>query len=158
MTCPVLRWWFTACLSAGISAIASAQPGVGLSVEPRPFSVEGDAIVTPLAAMPGDASRGRAIVASRQTGLCLLCHSGPFPEQRAQGTLAPSLAGAGSRWSEGQLRLRVADARRIDPATMMPSYYRIDGLTRVGTAWQGRPVLTGQEVEDVVAFLRTQRD
>ena len=149
-----LRLWITAC----VTAIAPASAQQSTVVEPRAFSVEGDAIVTPLAAMPGDASRGRAIVVSRQTGLCLLCHSGPFPEQRAQGTLAPSLAGAGSRWSEGQLRLRVADARRINPATMMPSYYRIDGLTRVGTAWQGRPVLTGQEVEDVVAFLRTQRD
>ena len=134
---------------------ASAQQSL---VEPRAFSVEGDAVRVPLTEEPGNVSRGRAIVVSRQTGLCLLCHSGPFPEARAQGTLAPSLAGAGSRWSEGQLRLRVADARRIDPATMMPSYYRIDGLTRVGTAWQGKPVLTGQQVEDVVAFLRTLRD
>ena len=134
---------------------ASAQQSL---VEPRVFSVEGDAVRVPLTEEPGNVSRGRAIVVSRQTGLCLLCHSGPFPEARAQGTLAPSLAGAGSRWSEGQLRLRVADARRIDPATMMPSYYRIDGLTRVGTAWQGKPVLTGQQVEDVVAFLRTLRD
>jgi len=124
----------------------------------RPFTVEGDAIVVPLADAPGDPSRGRAVVLSRQLGLCLLCHSGPFPEERLQGTLAPSLAGAGSRWSEGQLRLRIADARRLNPTTMMPSTYRVDGLTRVGSAWQGRPVLTGQQIEDVVAFLRTLRD
>ncbi len=143
---------------ACLLAVVPAGAQQGGDVEPRAFRVEGDEIPAPLAAEPGNGLRGRAIVVSRQTGLCLLCHSGPFPEARAQGTLAPSLAGAGSRWSEGQLRLRVADARRIDPATMMPSYYRIDGLTRVGTAWQGRPVLTGQQIEDVVAFLRTLRD
>ena len=150
----VLRVCLTACLAAAVPALAQ-QVGIA---EPRPFTVEGDAIPVPLAGEPGNPSRGRAIVVSRQTGLCLLCHSGPFQEERAQGTLAPSLAGAGRRWSEGQLRLRVADARRIDPATMMPSYYRIDGLTRVGIAWQGKPVLTGQQVEDVVAFLRMLRD
>ena len=150
-----LRLLVTASLAA--AGPASAQQGAGVDA-PAPFSVEGDAISAPLAAAPGNVSRGRAIVVSRQTGLCLLCHSGPFPDERAQGTLAPSLAGAGSRWSEGQLRLRVADARRLDPATIMPSYYRIDGLTRVGGAWQGKPVLTAQQVEDVVAFLRTLRD
>ncbi len=146
------------CIMACVVAIAPASAQQRIVVEPRAFSVEGDAIDAPLADALGVASRGRAIVVSRQLGLCLLCHSGPFPEERAQGTLAPSLAGAGSRWSEGQLRLRVADARRLNPATMMPAYYRIDGLTRVGTAWQGKPVLTGQQIEDVVAFLRTLRD
>src|SRR5262249_29627284 len=105
----------------------------------------------------GDAARGRAIVLSRQTGLCLLCHSGPFPEDPSQGTVAPDLAGAGSRWSEAQLRLRIADSRRLNPATVMPSYFRRDGLTRVGRAWRGKTILTAQQVEDVVAFLRTLR-
>ena len=76
-----------------------------------PLQVVGDAIPQALTATPGDPARGRAIVASRQLGLCLLCHSGPIPEERFQGNLAPDLAGAGSRWSEGQLRLRIADAR-----------------------------------------------
>jgi len=73
-------------------------------------------------------------------------------------TLASNLSGAGSRWSEGQLRLRIVDARRLNPATIMPSYHRVDGLQRVGSAWQGKPVLDAQQVEDVVAFLRTLRD
>jgi len=97
-------------------------------------------------------------VTSRQTGLCLLCHSGPFPEERFQGTLAPDLAGAGERWSEGQLRLRMVDSTRANPATIMPPYYRIEGLTRVGRAWRGKPVLTAEQIEDVVAFLITLRD
>jgi sulfur-oxidizing protein SoxX len=122
------------------------------------FEVVGDAIATPLTAEPGDVSRGRAIVASRQSGLCLLCHSGPFPEERSQGNLGPSLSGAGSRWSAGQLRLRIVDARSVNPASLMPAYHRVDGLARVGAAWQGKPVLSAQQVEDVVAFLVTLRE
>jgi sulfur-oxidizing protein SoxX len=97
-----------------------------------PLLIEGDAIPQALTAVPGDAARGRAIVANRQQGLCLLCHTGPIPEERFQGDLAPSLAGAGSRWSEGQLRLRMADAQRLNPASIMPAYYRSEGLARGG--------------------------
>jgi len=122
-----------------------------------PLQVVGDAIPQALTATPGDPTRGRAIVASRQFGLCLLCHTGPIPEERFQGNLAPDLAGAGSRWNEGQLRLRIADAQRLNPASIMPAYYRSEGLVRVGTAWQGKPILDGQQIEDVVAFLRTLR-
>ena len=117
-----------------------------------------DAIPDPLTGVRGDPERGRTIVADRRRGLCLLCHSGPFPEERFQGDLAPDLAGAGARLSEGQLRLRIADARRLDPDTIMPSYFRTDGLTRVAPAFQGKPVLSAAEIEDVVAFLTTLRD
>ena len=118
----------------------------------------GDAIPASLTGAPGDAGRGRAIVLDRQRGLCLLCHQGPFPEERFQGDLAPSLVGAGSRLSEGQLRLRTVDGRRLNPDTIMPAYYSLDGLVRVGRAWQGRTILTAEEIEDVVAFLVTLRD
>ena len=102
--------------------------------------------------------RGRAIVVDRQTGLCLLCHSGPFPEQRFQGNLAPDLTDAGSRWSEGQLRLRLVNSRRLSSATIMPPYYATGGLTRVGRNWSGKPVLNAGQVEDVVAFLATLKE
>ena len=125
------------------------------------YVVAGDAIPDPLTGQPGgqpgDPGRGRAIVADRQVGLCLLCHAGPFPEER-QGNLAPDLAGAGSRWSAGQLRLRLVDGRRLNPDTIMPSYYRTEGLARVAPAWAGKPVLTAGQIEDVVAFLGTLRD
>ena len=112
----------------------------------------------PLTGERGDPARGRAIVADRQIGLCLLCHSGPFPEERLQGDLAPDLRGAGTRWTEGQLRLRIVDPMRLNPATMMPAYGRSDGLWRVAPAFRGRALLTPQQVEDVVAFLATLRD
>jgi len=119
------------------------------------LQVVGDAIPQALSAVPGDAARGREIVASRQSGLCLLCHTGPFPEDRFQGSLAPDLAGAGSRWSAGQLRLRIADAQRLNPQTIMPAYHRSEGLQRVAPAWQGKTLLSAQQVEDVVAYLLT---
>ena len=119
--------------------------------------VNGDAIDTPLTSVPGDPVRGRAIVANRQVGLCLLCHAGPIPEVRFQGNLAPNLEGAGSRWNEGQLRLRMVDARRLNPESIMSSYYRTEGLTRVAPALRGQPILSAQQIEDVVAYLLTLR-
>jgi sulfur-oxidizing protein SoxX len=107
---------------------------------------------------PGDALRGRAIVASRQVGLCLLCHTGPIPEERFQGNLAPDLSGAGLRWTEAQLRLRIADSSQINPDTIMPSYFRSQGFTRVAPAQQGKSILTAQQIEDVVAYLLTLRE
>ncbi|ACB32341.1 putative cytochrome c, putative SoxX protein [Leptothrix cholodnii SP-6] len=122
------------------------------------FEVVGDAIPAPLTTAPADAARGRAIVASRQTGLCLLCHRGPFPEVRFQGNLAPDLGGAGARWSAAQLRLRLVDGRRLDPQSIMPAYHRVDGLVDVAAAWQGRPLLSAQQIEDVVAYLVTLKE
>jgi sulfur-oxidizing protein SoxX len=117
-----------------------------------------DGIPESLTGAKGDPLRGRAIVANRQVGLCLLCHSGPFPEERFQGNLAPDLRGAGKRWSEGQLRLRIVDSSRINPATIMPAYHRTEGLVRVAPAWRGKPVLSAEQIEDVVAYLTTLKD
>ena len=103
----------------------------------------------------GDPARGRTIVANRQVGLCLLCHSGPFPEERFQGDLAPDLRGAGKRWSEAQLRQRIVDSRKLNPSTIMPSYYRTEGGSRVAPAFRGKPLLSAGQIEDVVAYLGT---
>lgn len=103
----------------------------------------------------GDPARGRAIVADRQLGLCLLCHSGPFPEERFQGDLAPTLAGVGARLSEGDLRLRLVDPARFNPQTLMPAYGRREGLERVAPSLSGKPLLSDAQIEDVVAFLAT---
>ena len=123
----------------------------------RPYQIVGNAIPKLLIGTPGDPGRGRAIVVRRES-TCLLCHSGPFPEQRFQGDLSPSLKGTGARWSEGELRLRLVDASRLNPATIMPSYYRVDGLTRVAQNYRGKPVLTAEQIEDVVAYLKTLKD
>ena len=140
---------FAVALVAACCAAGAASGGGAIAQDSIPASLTG---------AKGDPARGRAIVTNRQLGLCLLCHSGPFPEERFQGNLAPDLAGAGKRWSEGQLRLRIVDSSRVNPATIMPSYHRTDGFTRVAPAWRGKPVLTADQIEDVVAFLTTLRD
>ena len=132
-----------------------AGPVLAQEVMPR---IVDDSIPRSLTGQPGDAARGRAIVANRSVGLCLLCHSGPIAEERFQGDLAPSLAGTGSRWSEGQLRLRIVDGSRLNPDTIMPAYYRTEGLHRVARSFEGKTILTPAQVEDVVAYLLTLRD
>ncbi|KQP45643.1 sulfur oxidation c-type cytochrome SoxX [Pseudorhodoferax sp. Leaf274] len=129
------------------------QAGPAAAQPLAPYQVQGDAIAAPLAGLAGDAARGRAIVASRQQGLCLLCHGAPIPEERFQGDLAPHLAGAGARFSTGQLRLRLVEPQRLAPGTLMPAYYRTEGLQQVGAAWRGKPLLDAQQIEDVVAYL-----
>jgi len=117
-----------------------------------------DGIPEPLTGAKGDPARGRAIVTNRQVGLCLLCHTGPFPEERFQGELATNLTGVGSRLSAAQIRQRIVDPARVNPATIMPAYHRTEGLTRVAPAFRGKPVLTAEQIEDVVAFLTTLRE
>ena len=119
------------------------------------FVVIGDGILAPLTTIAGDATRGRAIVENRQTGMCLLCHQAPIPEATFQGNLAPSIVGAASRSTAAQLRLRLIDGRSQNPDSIMPSYYCVDGLTKVGSAWQSKPILDAQQIEDVVAYLLT---
>jgi len=138
------------------AAVLALAPCAPVGAEPlQPYEIVGDAIPAPLTATRGDPARGRAIVINRRLGLCLLCHSGPFPEEKLQGNLAPDLAGTGSRWSVGQLRLRIVDARRLNPETIMPPYYRVDGLDHVAPAFRDKPIFSAQQIEDVVAFLAT---
>jgi L-cysteine S-thiosulfotransferase len=141
--------WF----ATALFALPSTAGGQG----PRAYAVIGDAIPDSLTGAPGDIARGRALVVDR-TSTCILCHSGPFPEVKFQGDLAPALAGTGQRWSEGQLRLRLVDASRFNPATIMPSFYRLDGLVRVGAAWRGKPILSAEQIEDLVAYLKSLRE
>ena len=114
-----------------------------------------DALPSSLTGAAGDPALGRKIVLDRHVGLCLLCHSGPFPEERFQGNLAPDLTGVGGRLSAGQIRLRIVDPGRVNPQTIMPAYFRTEGLTRVAPAFRGKPVLSAEEIEHVVAFLVT---
>jgi L-cysteine S-thiosulfotransferase len=117
--------------------------------------IKGDSIIESLSVEPGDPVRGRAIVASRQTGLCLLCHSGPFPEERFQGNLAPELKVSVARLNAPQLRARIVNAAHFNPQTIMPSYYQTSHLNRVAPKFVGQTILSGQEIEDVIAFLVT---
>jgi sulfur-oxidizing protein SoxX len=142
--------------AAVAAALLLAAPACAQGLVAQGLAVAG--IDAPLTAEPGDAARGRAIVTDRRKGLCLLCHSGPFPEERFQGDLAPSLAGAGTRNSVAQLRARIVDSRKVAPGSLMPAYFASDGLARVAPQYAGRTILTAGEVEDVVAFLATLKE
>jgi len=147
---------FSASALAALAALALAATYVAPALaELARYKIVGDAIAVSLTGAAGDAARGQAIVGSHTVGLCLLCHSGPFPQDRFQGNMAPDLGGAGSRWSEGQLRLRIVDASKFNPNTIMPPFYRIDHLTRVRPAYRDKPVLTPAQIEDVIAYLMT---
>ena len=140
-------------MSRGLLALLLAAACGGVSV-----GSAADSLPAPLAARPGDPALGRAIVADRSRGLCLLCHAAPIAEERFQGNLAPTLAGVGGRLTPGQLRLRLVDSRRLNPETIMPPYFATEGLTGVAGAWRGRTILQAEEIEDVVAYLVTLRD
>ena len=142
---------WVAAAAVGWSAVAAGGETL------RPFTVVGDAIPQSLTGRPGDPQRGREVVLSRQLGNCLLCHRMPVPEERFQGNLGPDLSGVASRLSAGQIRLRIVDETRLNPDTIMPPYYRVERLGRVMAAYREKPVLTAEQVEDVVAFVLTFR-
>ena len=146
-----MRRW-RAVLTVGASVVA----GCATAPDAVP-AASSDAIATPLTSLPGRPGEGRRIVADRRVGLCLLCHSAPVAEAPFQGDIATNLAGAGSRWSEGQLRLRLVDPARLNPGTLMPAYGRSGGSVRVSDAWRNKPGLQPQQIEDVVAYLKTLR-
>jgi len=102
-------------------------------------------------------ARGRDISFSRDRGNCIVCHAMLAPDERLHGDVGPSLEGVAGRLTEGQMRLRLVDGRRLNPSSLMPSYYRADGLKRVATAYAGKTVLTAEEIEDVLAYLMTLR-
>lgn len=134
---------------SGVSAVLALALGLPAMAQGLP---------EPLTARPGDPARGREIVGDTTRGLCLLCHSGPFPEVPFQGDLAPDLSGAGDRLSVADLRQRIVDSRAVNPDSLMPPYHSLVGLTRVGRRWQGATILDAQEVEDVVAYLATLKE
>jgi sulfur-oxidizing protein SoxX len=139
--------------------VASALLLVACAASPAdilPYVVRGDAILEPLTAMPGDPSRGREVVVGRDAN-CLLCHSIPETGQRFMGNVAPPLSGVGARLTAGQVRLRVVDPTRVKADIAMPAYYRTHGLDSVAEGFRGSPVLTAQQIEDVVAYLGTLR-
>jgi sulfur-oxidizing protein SoxX len=123
-----------------------------------PYRVENGQIRAPLTTEPGDAARGKAAVLSRDGGNCFLCHTVPEAGDTPLGNIGPPLAGVGRRLSAAQLRLRLVDSTRLNKATVMPAYYRIKGLRGVAPAYAGKPLLSAQQIEDVIAYLLTLRN
>ena len=149
---PALRTGALAALLGAAGAFALPARAQALAA----FEERDGGIHAPLTGTPGDAARGRRIAIDPLRGNCLICHRVPdAPREGFQGDIGPPLAGVGTRVTATRLRLRIVDGTRINADTVMPAYHRIDALARVAPEWQGRPVLSAQEVEDVVAWLLT---
>jgi len=110
-----------------------------------------------LTAVIGDISRGQEVFNDRDKGHCLLCHQLTSNPETFQGNIGPPLDNIGDRLTAGQLRYRIVDSSRLNPATRMPAYFKTEGLNQVAAEFAGQPVLNAQQVEDLVAYLSTQQ-
>lgn len=150
------RWW-RLCIGVGVlgALVASPRCQQSQAEELVPVRVVDGAIPTPLTTQPGDAARGRQLVFDRESGDCTICHAMPLPHRQFHGTIGPALDGIGCRVPAGVLRLRLVDPKVLSPGTIMPAYYKVAGLHRVLDRYQGVPLLTAQQIEDVLAYLLT---
>ena len=126
-----------------------------LAAEPIEYEIVDFAIPHSLTGVAGDPERGERIVRDADNATCLICHSVPIEGEPDPGNIGPPLDGVGSRYTEGELRLRLVEPQFLNPETVMPSYYRSDGLHRVASEYEGRAVYDASEIEDVIAYLMT---
>lgn len=138
-----------------VAFVSSLVGGSALAGSTVSYEVENLSIAQSLTGKPGDAAKGRQVAINRKKGNCLACHVMPIPEQQFHGEVGPPLNGVAARTSAGQLRLRIVNPKTFNPNTIMPSFYRVEGFNRVMKKFQGKTMLTAQEVEDVVAYLMT---
>jgi len=117
--------------------------------------VNGTTIPAPLTNIPCDPDKGRLLASLQSAGNCLSCHRMPIPEEPDHGGVGTDLAGVSNRWSEGELRLRLVNPKIVNPQTVMPAFYRVNGLYRVAKPFYGSPILTAQQIENVICYLKT---
>lgn len=141
----------------GLALALALVAGTAAAADLVPFRIENGAIAKPLTAEPGNSSRGRQIVRDLSHATCLICHAMPIAEEPDHGEIGPSLAGVGSRYSAGELRLRLVDPKALNAETIMPSYYRVNDLYRVWEPYRNQPIYTAQQIEDVVTYLASLR-
>lgn len=146
---------FLACLVAGIPAIAAADVLAPTDVKFNDMSVSQS-----LTGKPGDPAAGRKVFSDRKLGNCLACHAVEDQnDQLFHGEVGPPLDGAADRWSEGELRAIVADAKEVfSEETVMPGFYSLNVGVDVREDLVGKTILSAQEVEDVVAYLATLKE
>jgi sulfur-oxidizing protein SoxX len=147
-------------LAACTVVVGCIAGSIARAAEPplSPYRVENGQIRSPLTAEAGDPARGKTAVLSRDGGNCFLCHTVPDAGETPLGNIGPPLAGVGKRLSAAQLRMRLVDSTRLNRASVMPAYYRVKGLRQVAPAYAGKPLLTAQQIEDVIAYLLTLRN
>ena len=132
------------------AAAFSAQAG-----ELVTYKIVDETIPQSLTGKAGDPVKGRKTTINRKKGNCLGCHVMPIPEQADHGEVGPPLNGVGSRLSAAEMRLRIVNSKMINPDTIMPAFYHIDGFHRVQEKWKGKTIISAQDVEDIIAYLVT---
>ncbi len=148
------RIW--ACFQIALRAVAlSGLSAVILAAEPFEYEIVDFAIPNSLTGAAGDPERGKRIVRDASNATCLICHALPIEGEPDPGNIGPPLDGVGSRYTAGELRLRLVEPQFLNPETVMPSYYRSDGLHRVAAEYEGKTVYGASEIEDVIAYLVT---
>lgn len=150
-----------------VSFLALAAPVVAGEVAPGDVQFQDGAVTASLSGAAGDADSGKKVMTTRSMGNCVACHQvDALSSAGFHGTVGPSLNGAGSRYTEEQLRGIVANAKMTFDGSMMPSFYKKTGYIRPGDAYTGKAakeadlstLLTAQQIEDVVAFLKTLKE
>ena len=154
-----MRWSWTG-LPAGFPAFVQAITIIGifsapLAAEPLEYTIVNSEIPNSLTGSIGDPVRGALIVRDADNATCLICHSIPIEGEPDPGDIGPPLDGVGSRMTAGTLRLRLVEPQHFNPDTIMPSYYRKDGLYRVATEYRGLALYDAADIEDVIAYLLT---
>ncbi|MFP4326728.1 MAG: sulfur oxidation c-type cytochrome SoxX [Paracoccaceae bacterium] len=152
----------TKLLAAGALAVAGAASADEVAPGAVEYGEYGE-IAQSLTGIAGDPDNGRAIVVTRSKGNCVSCHTAEkYADVPFHGEVGPPLDGVAERWSEAELRGIVADAKKTYEGTVMPSFYKVAGYVRPGQAFTTKPaeeplppLLSAQEIEDVVAYLMT---
>lgn len=155
------RQFILAAVLVGFAAMPAAS-----ETAPKDVVYEEGAAATSLTGVPGNAEEGAKVMSTRSLGNCVACHTvSAMPKVQFQGNVGPTLDGAATRWNEAQLRGLVANAKMTFEGTRMPAFYKVDGYIRPGAGYTAKPaaeplppVLTAQQIEDVVAYLLTLKE
>lgn len=156
-------------LSTTVTAVALLTAATAQAGEIAPGDVQFDeygAVTTSLTGQPGDPANGRAVLISKSRGNCIACHGATdYAEEPFHGEVGPTLDGVADRWGEAELRGILINAKMTYDGTIMPAFYKTEGFVRPGDAYTGKaapadlpPILTAQEIEDVVAYLMTLKE
>lgn len=141
------------------AALVAAAPAIAGETMPKSVMFDEGAITVSLTGQPGDPVEGRKVFMNRKLGNCLACHmNADMAEQPFHGEVGPPLDGVAQRWEEANLRGIVTNAKMTFEGSIMPSFYVDQGYERPLKNFDGKSILTAQQVEDVVAYLLTLTD
>lgn len=148
-------------VAIAVATATGVLAGAAIAAEVKPMDVafaEG-VVDASLTGQAGDPAEGRKVFMNRKQGNCLACHeNADMAEQPFHGEVGPALDGVADRWSAAELRGIVANAKMMFPNTIMPAFYIDAGYTRASDKFEGKPILTAQQVEDVIAYLQTLKE